>query len=186
MPNIRQRGVLTPFLLFRAKCPNTLFGSPRDLFDINFFKKVWYSITKFEQYPAMATEGLPRAIKYLLTLMVAVTIFVMIGSLMQMKQTIGSLSQYIEQNIPDFTVVDGIVEMNIEQPIKIENIQYSGFDKIIVNPLAETTEQKDLVIIDDDNIKIENVSKPLIRVENNVIRHDNLKLALEIINILSK
>ena len=111
--------------------------------NINFFKKVWYSITKFEQYPAMATEGLPRAIKYLLTLMVAVTIFVMIGSLMQMKQTIGSLSQYIEQNIPDFTVVDGIVEMNIEQPIKIENIQYSGFDKIIVNPLAETTEQKE-------------------------------------------
>ncbi len=111
--------------------------------NINFFKKVWYSITKFEQYPAMATEGLPRAIKYLLTLMVAVTIFVMIGSLMQMKQTIGSLSQYIEQNIPDFTVVDGIVEMNIEHPIKIENIQYSGFDKIIVNPLAETTEQKE-------------------------------------------
>lgn len=52
--------------------------------------------------------------------------------------------------------------------------------------IYETTEQKDLVIIDDDNIKIENVSKPLIRVENNVIRHDNLKLALEIINILSK
>ena len=111
--------------------------------NINFFKKVWYSITKFEQYPAMATEGLPRAIKYLLTLMVAVTIFVMIGSLMQMKQTIDSLSQYIEQNIPDFTVADGKVEMNIDQPIKIENVQYSGIDKIIVNPLAETTEQKE-------------------------------------------
>ena len=111
--------------------------------NINFFKKVWYSITKFEQYPAIATEGLSRAIKYLLTLMVAVTIFVMIGSLMQMKQTIDSLSQYIEQNIPDFTVTDGKVEMNIEQPIKIENVQYSGIDKIIVNPLAETTEQKE-------------------------------------------
>ncbi len=111
--------------------------------NINFFKKVWYSITKFEQYPAMATEGLPRALQYLLTLMVAVTIFVMIGSLIQMKQTIESLSQYIEQNIPDFTVSDEKVEMNIEQPIKIENIQYSGIDKIIVNPLAETTEQKE-------------------------------------------
>ena len=29
---------------------------------INFFKKVWYSITKFEQYPTMAMEGLKRAI----------------------------------------------------------------------------------------------------------------------------
>ena len=117
--------------------------------NINFFKKVWYSITKFEQYPAMATEGLPRALQYLLTLMVAVTIFVMIGSLIQMKQTIESLSQYIEQNIPDFTVSDGKVEMNIEQPIKIENIQYSGIDKIIVNPLAETTEQKEQVENDE-------------------------------------
>lgn len=52
--------------------------------------------------------------------------------------------------------------------------------------IYETTEQKDLVIIDDENIDIEIVSKPLIRVENNVIRHDNLKLGLEIINILSK
>ena len=111
--------------------------------NINFFKKVWYSITKFEQYPAMATEGLPRAIKYLLTLMVAVTIFVMIGSLMQMKQTRDNLSQYIEQHIPDFTITDGKVDMNIEQPIKIEDIQYSGIDKIIINPLAETTEQKE-------------------------------------------
>ena len=111
--------------------------------NINFFKKVWYSITKFEQYPAMATEGLPRAIKYLLTLMIAVTILVMIGSLMQMKQTIDNLSQYIEQNIPDFTITDGKVDMNIEQPIKIEDIQYSGIDKIIINPLAETTEQKE-------------------------------------------
>ena len=33
--------------------------------NINFFKKVWYSITKFEKYPEMATEGLGRALKYL-------------------------------------------------------------------------------------------------------------------------
>ena len=111
--------------------------------NINFFKKVWYSIAKFEQYPAMATEGLPRAIKYLLTLVVFVTIFVMCGSLMQMKKTINSLSQYIEQNVPDFIVTDGKVEMNIEQPIIIDNIQYDGIDKIIINPLAETDEQKE-------------------------------------------
>ena len=31
---------------------------------ISFFKKVWYSITKFEQYPTMAVEGVKKAIKY--------------------------------------------------------------------------------------------------------------------------
>ena len=114
-----------------------------EVVNINFFKKVWYSITKFEQYPAMATEGLPRAIKYLVTLTIVVTIVAMIGSLLQMNKLVNSLAQYIEQNIPDFTVTDGKVNMEIERPIIIENVQYDSIDKIIVNPLAETDEQKE-------------------------------------------
>ena len=31
----------------------------------NFFKKVWYSMTKFENYPEMAALGVPRAFLYL-------------------------------------------------------------------------------------------------------------------------
>ena len=40
--------------------------------------------------------------------------------------------------------------------------------------------------MDSNNIKIEHINKPLIKVENNIIRHDNVKLALEIMNILIK
>ena len=90
----------------------------------------------------MATQGLPRAIKYLVTLTIVVTIVAMIGSLLQMNKLVNSLAQYIEQNIPDFTVTDGKVNMEIERPIIIENVQYDSIDKIIVNPLAETDEQK--------------------------------------------
>ena len=52
--------------------------------------------------------------------------------------------------------------------------------------IYETQEQKDLVVVDSNNIKIEHINKPLIKVENNIIRHDNVKLALEIMNILIK
>lgn len=52
--------------------------------------------------------------------------------------------------------------------------------------IYETLEQKDLVFIDSKKIKIEHVNKPLIKVENDKIRHDNMKLALEIMNILAK
>ena len=52
--------------------------------------------------------------------------------------------------------------------------------------IYETQEQKDLVEVDSKNIKIEHVNKPLIKIENNIIRHDNVKLALEIMNILIK
>ncbi len=52
--------------------------------------------------------------------------------------------------------------------------------------IYETQEQKDLVVVDSKNIKIEHINKPLIKIENNIIRHDNVKLALEIMNILIK
>ena len=52
--------------------------------------------------------------------------------------------------------------------------------------IYETQEQKDLVEVDSKNIKIEHINKPLIKIENNIIRHDNVKLALEIMNILIK
>lgn len=52
--------------------------------------------------------------------------------------------------------------------------------------IYETLEQKDLVKIDSKNINIEHINKPLIKIENDKIRHDNMKLALEIINILVK
>lgn len=52
--------------------------------------------------------------------------------------------------------------------------------------IYETLEQKDLVKIDSKNINIEHINKPLIKIENDKIRHDNIKLALEIMNILVK
>ncbi len=114
-----------------------------EVVNINFFKKVWYSITKFEQYPVMATEGLLRAIKYLTLLTAIVTVFTMISSLLQMNKVIDNLAQYIEQNIPDFSITEGKVTMDLEQPIIIEKVKYTGIDKVVINPLAETDEQRE-------------------------------------------
>lgn len=88
----------------------------------------------------------------------------------------------------DFKVSDHINLLNSYLGNKKIDVVITNNEEISCETqrIYETTEQKDLVIVDDENIKIENVSKPLIRVENNIIRHDNLKLALEIINILSK
>jgi uncharacterized cofD-like protein len=50
----------------------------------------------------------------------------------------------------------------------------------------ETCEQKDLVVVDDENIKIKNVKKPLLKIEDGMIRHDSVKLGLEIMNQLEQ
>ena len=104
-----------------------------EVVNINFFKKVWYSISKFEQYPAMATEGLWRAIKYLTTLTIIVTIFLMIGSLLKIKTLIGNFAQYVNDNIPEFSYSDGKLNIESEESIIIEDIEEVGLDKIIIN-----------------------------------------------------
>lgn len=108
-----------------------------------FLKKVWYSITKFEQYPAMAAEGLKRAILYLIIMTAIVSIFAMIGSLIETNKMMEGLAQYIQQNIPEFTISDGNLTMETSEPIIIEDIEEIAIDRVVINPLIETEEQKE-------------------------------------------
>lgn len=50
----------------------------------------------------------------------------------------------------------------------------------------ETQEQKDLVINDAENIGITNIRKPLVTMADGTLKHDSLKLGLEIMNSLTK
>ena len=50
----------------------------------------------------------------------------------------------------------------------------------------ETEEQKDLVLNDKENIKIDNIQKPLVTLSDGTLKHDSVKLGLEIMNILNK
>ena len=110
---------------------------------INFFKKIWYSITQFEKYPVMAIEGLGRALKYLIMLTAIVSIFIMIGSLLQMKNLVDELAKYIHEEIPEFSYVDGNLSFESQDTILIEDVQYDIVDKIVINTLIENQEQKD-------------------------------------------
>lgn len=109
---------------------------------MNFFKKLWYSITKFEKYPDMAAEGLANAIKYLIILTFIVSIFITIGSTMEMHKVIGDLANYIQDNIPEFSYSDGKINTEIENPIIITEVNDSAIDKIVIDPNAETVEEK--------------------------------------------
>ena len=107
---------------------------------LSFFKKVWYSITKFEKYPEMAAEGIGKAIKYLFIITLIVCIFSSIGSLITLKKLVENLADYINTSIPEFTYSNETLTMDIEEPIIIEQVDYSGLDKVIINPLSEVNE----------------------------------------------
>lgn len=119
---------------------------------MSFFKKVWYSISKFEKYPIMAAQGLGSAIKYLIIIVAIVSIFLTIKSIKEMYIAVGKLSSYIESDIPEFQYEDGKLSMETENPIIITEAQYSGIDKAIIDASADTIEEKSKLKAENDII----------------------------------
>jgi hypothetical protein len=110
--------------------------------NINFFKKIWYSITKFDKYPEMATEGLRNAIKYLVIMVAIVTVFLVISSIIEVNKLVASLADYIENNMPEFSYENGNIITDQQEPIILSDIKYNGIAKVAIYPQIETPEQK--------------------------------------------
>ena len=73
----------------------------------NFFKKIWYAITKFERYPEMAAEGTGKAFSYLIKLMLIFSIIVVAGLIYNFRNTIKQEIKYINENIDEINYQDG-------------------------------------------------------------------------------
>ena len=110
---------------------------------ISFFKKIWYSITKFEQYPTMATEGLKRAIKYLVMLATIISVCMIICALHEMNTIISNLTNYVQENIPEFSYSDGTISMDIQETMAIAETEKVGIEQIIINTSIGTDEEKE-------------------------------------------
>ena len=126
----------------------------KELKNISFFKKVWYSITKFEKYPDMAIEGFSSAIKYLFILTAIITVFSTISSLIGMHKLVEDLAKYIEDNIPEFTYQDGKVNMELSEDMVIDDVQYDGIDRIVLSPNTEEDVAKEQVITNNEIVGV--------------------------------
>lgn len=87
-----------------------------------FFKKVWQSITKIEKYPDMAAEGVGRAIAYSAKIVIILAIILVLGMVYQTYEMIGQGVEYLKNNFPEFSYQNGILNVESEEPIIIENI----------------------------------------------------------------
>ena len=102
-----------------------------------FFKKVKYSVFNIEKYPEMATEGLGKALSYIAKLVVILAIVLSIWILWQTYQIIKEGVSYLENQFPDFSYSDGILTVNTEEPITIDNEQ---FGRLIVDTKTDSEE----------------------------------------------
>ena len=110
---------------------------------ISFFRKMWYSITKFELYPDMAIDGLKNAIKYLVILSLIISAFMIICELHEMKTIISYMSNYVQENLPEFNYSNGIISMDSQETIAILDIEKLGIDQILINTTIETENEKE-------------------------------------------
>ncbi len=94
---------------------------------MGFFQKVWNSITKIEKYPDMAAEGLGRAFAYIGKVVAILAIVLCLGMMYQTYQMIQEGIYYLQNDFPDFSYKDGILNVSSEQKITIsEEDSYVG------------------------------------------------------------
>lgn len=107
---------------------------------LGFFKKVIYSISKFEKYPEMAAEGVPRAFKYLAQVMLIFSIIVAVGFVYKLHDTTQKGINYIQNELPDIIYSDGKLNIPSNEAITIDSGEMF-IDKIIVDTKVEDEEQ---------------------------------------------
>lgn len=134
---------------------------------INFLKKMWYSITKFEKYPEMVNEGAGRSTKYLMIIILIFALIIAILGVIQTNKNLNEGIQYIKDNIPEIQYINGkiissnqeiqritdetfdigniIIDLNTEDEVTIENYK---------NEIKENEKGKGLIILKDKAIQV--------------------------------
>lgn len=112
----------------------------------NFFKKLWYSITKPSKYDELRKLGVGKAIKYIFSIIsILALILAIITTFLKINEVFDAIS-YLEGKLPDFTFKDNKLELdNADASILDDDriINYLG-NKIVINPLIEKNEAIDL------------------------------------------
>lgn len=104
-----------------------------------FFKKVWNSITKIEEYPNMSAQGLGKAISYLAKIVALIAVVLCLGMIYQTHNLINEGVQYIQNEFPEFSYKDGILNVESESPIEISKSPIA--EKIIIDTKTEEQEK---------------------------------------------
>ena len=133
---------------------------------IGFFKKVWLSITKFERYPEMATEGVGSAISYLMKLMLIFSAILVIGMIYNLNKTIGQGIQYVNENFSEISYKDGTLQI---KPTNSETLDIdTEIGKLIVD--TNVTEQNK---IDEYENKIKSGNLGILWLNDKVVIYSN-------------
>lgn len=133
-----------------------------------FFKDVWKSITKIEKYQEMAARGVGKAISYLAKIVAIIAIILCLGMLYQTHNLLRQGINYLQNNFPDFSYKDGILDVSSDQAVRI-SAEDSKVGEVIIDTKTDDEEQINKytneiedagggIVILKDKVKIKNAS----------------------------
>ena len=139
-----------------------------EIIKTNFFKRLWYSISKIEKYPDMAAEGFKRALGYLVKIVMILTLVISAGMIYQTHILVQKGVNYLNNEFPEFTYKDGILSVASETELKI-NQEKLPIGEVIVDTntddeqkvnqyINEVTENEEGVVVLKDKIIVKNSS----------------------------
>ena len=103
---------------------------------IPLHKKFWYSITKFERYPEMASEGVGRAFGYLAWLIFMFALIFAIGLIIKTREIAIDGIEYLDTNFSEINYEGGNLSVsNIEGSSEID------YGRVKINTNELTSEQ---------------------------------------------
>ena len=105
----------------------------------NFFYKVKKSIFNVEKYPEMATEGVPKAFRYLFEMIAIIAIIYTILALTNLIQIVTKCTNYLQNDCPDFYFKDGIFQFDNKGEVVLAENSILG--KIIIDTNQQNKEQ---------------------------------------------
>ena len=153
---------------------------------INFFKKVWYSITKINKYEEMRKEGVGKSIKYILTLTFCLAIILAIfATILQISISNKAIS-YLNEKLPQMKFKDNVLSIEGEDAVILNEDEFKEYFKnaVVINPLLEKQEAIDqykdlatensnvLVFLSDKYIVISNKYNPDSENEEGIITYN--------------
>jgi len=109
---------------------------------INFFKKIYYSIFKIKKYDELAKDGLWKGIKYIMDLLIILSVVYAIIIVIQTKKSVNNLKNYLKDNLPEMVYEDNMLTTASEERKILDNelvkINFGG--QIVIDTVTEYNE----------------------------------------------
>lgn len=135
---------------------------------IGFFKSFWYAITNFEKYKEFAFSNFLQVLKYAIILLILFSIIITFSLVVPLIDIFKNGIDYFKDEFPDLTYNQGILTVDSEEPIYLED---KDTDSMLIVDTTATEEKRaqyvedekahtNLVLIFSDEILLKTASIP--------------------------